>query len=329
MNVHDAVPRGTLNPTLTATVCNQMSYLFTCPNCQTKTLVDDQYSGHVGRCVTCDQPIQLPNFSTSNQPSGPTTLTTSESLSPLFRRFLASIICILLLSGLAGIAYRYGQPTLLKLASGRERAAAINNLERIASALNAYAADHGAYPLPIIRDATGRPMHSWRVAILPYLNENQVANAYDYNKPWDSSENMMIASSIPSVYISQSQNRMSGYGCEYHLVIGDRTLFPKTGPLNPKFVTDEITKTALVVEATSRQNSASIWTQPVELDIQAMTGAIGANPGVEIGSVTAGGAAIATVDGTGHFLDESMAPEIVLAILTASGNEPLADDVLD
>jgi len=306
-----------------------MSYLFTCPNCQTKTLVDDQYSGHVGRCVTCDQPIQVPSFLTSGLNSGPASIASNEKLSPLFRRILAAIICVILLAGVAGIAYRYGQPTLVKLASSRERAGAISNLERIASALNAYAADHGAYPLPIIRDANGKPMHSWRVAILPYLNENQIANEYDYDKPWDSTENMEVALSIPSVYVSQSQNRMSGYGCEYHLVVGDRTLFPKSGPLNPKRVSDDPTKTALVVEATSRQNNANVWTQPIELDIQAMTGAIGTNPGVEIGSVTEGGAAIATVDGAGHFLDESMAPEIVLAILTASGNEPLADDVLD
>jgi hypothetical protein len=306
-----------------------MPHLFTCPNCHTKTLVDDQYSGHVGRCVTCDQPIQVPVFLASSQNLGPVGLAKSETLRPTVRRFLASIICVVLLAGLAGVVYRYGQPTLSKLTSSRERAAAISNLKQIAAALNAYAADHGSYPLPIVRDANGQAMHSWRVAILPYLNEHQLANKYDFGKPWNSRENMVLVESIPSVYVSTSQPSMFRYSCDYQLVVGDRTLFPKAGPLNPKRVSDDVTKTALLVEATSRLNLSNVWTEPIELDIQAMTGAIGSNPGIEVGSVTEGGVAIATVDGEGHFLDESMAPAVVLAILTASGNEPLADDVLD
>ncbi|MGV3484915.1 MAG: hypothetical protein ACO1RT_10900, partial [Planctomycetaceae bacterium] len=71
------------------------------------------------------------------------------------------------------------------------------------------------------------------------------------------------------------------------------------------------------------------WTQPNELDIRAMSAVIGSNPGSEVGSVTEGGAAMATVDGAGHFLDETTAPDVVRALLTASGGEPLADDVLD
>ncbi len=39
-----------------------MPFLFTCPHCQTKTQVDDRYSGQSGNCVTCGGPIQLPRF---------------------------------------------------------------------------------------------------------------------------------------------------------------------------------------------------------------------------------------------------------------------------
>lgn|GEM_PF-373820 len=312
--------------------CLTMPYQFTCPHCQTKTLVDDQYSGHVGRCVTCDQPIKIPNFAPNQVAPDHTEYGGKKSISPTMRRLSAAIVCIAALAGLAGVAFRYGVPALTNLSNGRERAIAVSNLQKIASALNAYAADHGVYPLPIVRDTNGNAMHSWRVTILPYLNELPLFNAYDFNQPWDASENYSLLESMPAVYASPNPGNGSSYECFYQLVTGERTLFPRTGPLSPQKLLDDPSKTGLVVEALppkSRQNLTSVWMEPTELDIQGMSGLIGSKPGIEIGAITEGGVAIATVDGRGHFLEETTSPEIVLAILTASGGEPLADDVLD
>lgn len=305
-----------------------MPYLFTCPHCQTKTLVDDQFSGHVGLCVTCNQPIEVPLFSSNSGDTYRAAPVTRTSLGPNSRRLIAATIGVIILAGAVGVAYRYGSPAVAKLSATRAQGAAIRNLEQIASALNAYAADHGTYPFPVVRDASGRAMHSWRVAILPYLNEQDLYKRYDFSKPWDSPENIVLAEEMPTVFASIGSDAWTGAQCNYHLVIGDRTVFPKSGPLGPKRVVDDPAKTALVVEGMTRQGT-SHWIEPNEMDFGLMTGAIGANPGVEIGSVTEGGAAIATVDAQGHFLEDSTPPDIVLAILTASGGEPLADDVLD
>jgi hypothetical protein len=306
-----------------------MPYLFTCPHCQTQTLVDDQFSGHVGLCVTCNQSIEVPQFLASAAEAYRPVPGTRTSLGPNSRRLIAAAIGVIILAGAIGVAFRYGSPVVARLSATRVQGVAIRNLEQIASALNAYAADYGTYPLPIVRDANGRAMHSWRVAILPYLNEHDLYKQYDFNKPWDDPENLVVAESAPRVYTGTNQGVWTGAQCYYHLVTGDRTIFPKSGPLSPKRINDDPAKTALVVEGMSKFSSTSAWTEPTELDFQSMTGAIGQNPGTEIGSVTEGGAAIATVDGLGHFLEESMPQDIVLAILTASGGEPLADDVLD
>ncbi|MGV3483908.1 MAG: DUF1559 domain-containing protein, partial [Planctomycetaceae bacterium] len=225
-----------------------MPYLFTCPSCQTKTLVDDQYSGHIGRCITCDKPIEIPHFLAASAPAAQVIARPQGSLSPLTRRLIAATLSAIALAGLGGLAYRYGAPALNSLTTGRERALAIKNLEQIASALNAYAADHGVYPNPVVRDAAGRPMHSWRVAILPYLNEQQLYNQYDYSKPWDAPENYSIVESMPSVYASPTRIGSTYFECHYQLVTGDQTLFPPSGPLGPKQVLDDPTKTILVVE---------------------------------------------------------------------------------
>ena len=306
-----------------------MPYQFTCPHCQTQTLVDDRYSGHVGRCVTCDQAIEVPEFVPE---ANLQTISPPGRTSPLVRRILAAVVCVLLIAGAFVFLQRYGGPAINSLSVGREQAIAVGNLKKIAAALNMYANDHSIYPAPIIRDATGKPMHSWRVAILPYLEERALFQSYDFDLPWDSDTNIALVDQMPSVYAATSSSNWVTNECFYQLVTGNRTLFPSSGPLGPKKMLDDPTKTALVVEAMppkARQNLPGVWTEPVELDSQAMSGLIGSNLGVEIGGITQGGVAIATVDGEGHFLENTMAPEIVIAILTASGGEPLADDVLD
>ncbi len=305
-----------------------MPYLFTCPHCQSKTLVEDRFSGHIGRCATCDGKIEVPHFvmSSASSTSQPVP---QDHIGLTTRRIIASIVGLLIVIGLGGVLIRYATPAVTKLSAVRQRTQTIRNLEQIAAALNAYAADHGAYPAPVVRDASGMPMHSWRVAILPYLNESQLYVSYDFNQPWNSPSNSLIVGSMPSVYASPHISGFSSNQSHYQLVSGDTTLFPRTGPLGPKKLLDEAAKTALVVEAFPTPNSSAVWTEPVELDINAMSFVMGANPGVEIGGVTEGGVGIATVDGEGHFLEETTTPEIIRAILTASGGEPLADDVLD
>lgn len=295
--------------------------------------------------MTCNKEILIPAFAgepdpaDASNPSGTMPSTGRQwrtkraaNRGPILRRTVAAIMGVIAIVGVVVASLKYGGSAMVSLVTIREQAMTIANLEQIASALNAYAADHGAYPLPIVRDALGRPMHSWRVAILPYLNATELYQAYDLSKPWDDSENLSLIDSMPPVFGTTNPGSWPNYESTYQLVVGDGTLFPVRGPLSPGRVTDDASKTALVVEARSpgaNQSSPSPWTKPTELDLTTMTGAIGSNPGVEIGGVTVGGAGIATVDGSGHFLKETTPPEVVRAILTATGGEALADDAMD
>ncbi len=132
-----------------------MPYLFTCPHCQTKTQVEDCYSGQAGECVTCGGAIQLPQFAVAATP-----LPQSRSDSKSVRWIVASVVAVILLGCLAFAMARIGGDTMNRLTSNRERTNSIRNLEKIAAALNAYAADHGTYPPPATRDANGTKLHS-------------------------------------------------------------------------------------------------------------------------------------------------------------------------
>jgi hypothetical protein len=315
-----------------------MSYLFTCPHCQTKTLVDDQYSGQSGRCVTCAAPIQLPDFApagtASGRPLGGAPATgRGTPIGPLGRRLIAAAVCLVLIACAGIVVLRYGSPAMSGMQSARQRGQAIRNIERIAAALNAYAADHGNYPLPQTIGPDGKPMHSWRVAILPYLGEQTLYDQYDMSQPWDASTNYTLAQRVPSVYRPIGIS-MHGNEAGYSLVVGPGTLFPPAPSggyraLGPRDVNDDPGQTLLIVQSVPASNSFMSWTQPGDLDASLMQGFIGGTPGREIGGALPDGAIVATVDGRGHFLSDATPSQTVMALITISGGEPLSDDVLD
>ncbi len=85
-----------------------------------------------------------------------------------------------------------------------------NCLKAISLALHSYHADHGSFPPARILDDTGRPMHSWRVAVLPYLDEQELYDAYDFSKPWNSPGNLELGRNAPSFFrCNQCQSRVA------------------------------------------------------------------------------------------------------------------------
>ncbi len=71
------------------------------------------------------------------------------------------------------------------------------SMKMVAKALREYHADNGEYPPPIIRDDAGKPMHSWRALLLPYLDEDPLAEAYLLDEPWNGPHNSKLAKYRP------------------------------------------------------------------------------------------------------------------------------------
>lgn len=303
-----------------------MPYLFTCPHCQTKTQVEDRFSGLEGNCVTCGEEIQLPDFAADSADLPPAQGNDSKTIGWI----AAALVSILLLGSLLFMMARYGGQTMTKLSNNRDQTSSIRNLEKIAAALNAYAADHGSYPPAETRDANNIALHSWRVLILPYLGEEDLYNRFNLDLAWSHPDNMQAAmSDIPTVY---QHPRVATRGVytesAYFLITGTGTLFPNAGPLGPSDITDDPSQTILVTEG-SPLTSSSLWTEPLDLDFASMQGRLGTNPGNEPGGLLDGGVAIVTTDGRGHFIPDTIDPAVFRALVTPRGDERLRDDTLD
>ncbi len=77
------------------------------------------------------------------------------------------------------------------------RAVCQNNLKQIALALLYYHQTNGCFPPAYLADKNGKPMHSWRVLILPYLEQNSLYEQYRFDEPWDGCSYKLMYGKLP------------------------------------------------------------------------------------------------------------------------------------
>jgi hypothetical protein len=82
-------------------------------------------------------------------------------------------------------------------------------LNQMRNALEEYKDRKGSYPPLYTVDSSGKPMHSWRVLILPYIGKQDLYNAYNFNEPWNGPNNSKLASQIPDYYQCCSERHSS------------------------------------------------------------------------------------------------------------------------
>ena len=102
---------------------------------------------------------------------------------------LGCLINLIVALTLFGLLLSLLMPAVQSARESSRRASCASNMKQIVLALLAYEADHGQFPPAYIADENGKPMHSWRVLILPYLAEKSIYDAYDFTEPWDGPNN--------------------------------------------------------------------------------------------------------------------------------------------
>ena len=305
-----------------------MPFQFTCPYCFKKTLVLEELAGQKGPCVGCGKVITVPE-PPSKQPDAAAPIGSSfVPASQLqarseFKMFALRAGGLTLGIIIFSAVMLFGLwPTFKGLKARRDAIACMSNLQRIARALNAYAAEHGTYPTPVVTDAAGKPLYSWRVLLLPYLEEPSLYANFKLNEAWDSAANAQLIAQCPNVYLSPGSGANSSQA-NYVLITGAGTLFPKTGPLKPAQISDGLDRTLLVVETDNLMND---WSKPFDIDISKMNSRIGAPGADTIGGTHAAGAAAVFADGQPAWLSVNLPAAIVDASITPNGNESIPFD---
>jgi hypothetical protein len=162
---------------------------------------------------------------------------------------------------------------LLALQVGRraQSVASSNNLKQIALAMMNFNDAYGAMPGPAIYDQRGNPLLSWRVALLPYIEQGNLYNQFKLDEPWDSPNNKKLLEKMPKVYAPVRGKTKQPYSTYYQVFVGPAAPFQMVpgngqrfwvgGPRLPASFPDGTSNTFLIVEA----GEAVPWTKPDDI----------------------------------------------------------------
>jgi DNA-binding beta-propeller fold protein YncE len=135
----------------------------------------------------------------------------------------------------------------------------IDNLLRIRAALHEFAKSHDYHFPADIRDRDGKPLLSWRVGLLPFLDQQVLFDSIRLDEPWDGPHNKILLDKMPPVFAMPDSSAGPGMTF-YRGFSGKRALFDpavKEGvPMDS--ITDGLSSTIAVVEA----REAVTWTRP-------------------------------------------------------------------
>ena len=152
--------------------------------------------------------------------------------------------------------------------SAREAArrnSCMNNLKQISLALINYESANGAYPPAYTVDADGRPLHSWRTLILPYMEQLPLYQSIDLTKPWDDPANEHAYNSMPEVYGCPSDPTANAnkHFTTYLAVVTPDSAIRTADSLSFNEISAP-SETLLVIDAAPSQ--ATHWMSPVDAD---------------------------------------------------------------
>jgi hypothetical protein len=205
-----------------------------------------------------------------------------------------------------------------KMINARYRSQHMDAFEQLALAVLKYEDKNRHYPASAaICDADGRPLLSWRVAILPYLEEKSLANLYNefhLDEPWDSPHNRELVKKMPAVFADPGHPELTKEGKTVYLVpVGPGTVFDTTEGTTIRDITDGTSKTIMIVSAAP--DRAVEWTRPEDwtVDLEQPLDGLKA-PGRDK-------FVAANCDGWVHALPTDIDPAVLRAMLTRAGGE--------
>jgi hypothetical protein len=206
----------------------------------------------------------------------------------------------------------------LDLDGAKAKAASTNNLKQIALAVMNYADEHGGRLPADIADKDGKPILSWRVQILKYLDQAELHKEFKLDQAWDSDANKKLLAKMPKVFASPRVKVKADGHTVYQGFAGPGALFEPGKQLHfPASITDGTSNTIMCVES----SVAVAWTKPADLPFDEKKDL------PDFGKVYAAKPLIAMCDGSVRVLDTTKtSAQTIKAAITTSGGEVLGAD---
>jgi len=193
------------------------------------------------------------------------------------------------------------------------------NLRKIVQALFEYHEKHGSYPAATLQRKNGEPRHSWRVAILPFLEHQDLYDEYHFDEPWNGPNNSRLIERMPLEFGCPGDSGKPKGNANYVAIIGSQTCWPGPFALKRSDIIDASSQTIQLMEI---DHSDIAWLEPRDITLRDLipldTDGLGprfSSPHPEVVNV-------ALCDTSVRGLKKSVDRKILMTLLTPAGGRP-------
>ena len=191
------------------------------------------------------------------------------------------------------------------------RQRSVNNLKRLLLAMHNYESNNGQFPPAAVYSSDGKPLISWRVLLLPYLDQADLYAKFKLDEPWDGPTNKKLLDKMPDIFTVTPDKKKQTSETIYQVFTGASTCFPSPKATKLTDITDGTSNTILIVEAAE----AVPWTKPADLSFDPK------KPLPKLGGVTKKGFSAAYADGSVHLIKQNVSEATLRKLITCNGGE--------
>ncbi len=284
---------------------------FTCPHCGVQTNVGEQYAGQSGPCSGCGKTITVPSFEGGSLAAAHAA---RPSAGPVIALIVVVVLLLLLVCG-GLLAVAFFRVTGMAPMPVPAQVQCTNQLKMIGLAMHNYHDSYKCFPAAVISDEDEQPMHSWRVAILPFSDQPALFEMYNFDEAWDGPSNSILLDVLPGGFYRCPDDFVSGeYETSYVRVVGEGTL---GGQPNEEVriadILDGTSNTILVIEVAGTGIS---WTEPRDITLEEAVTFITDPDSSPFEQTHFDGVNVLMADGRAQFLPNSIDPQVLRALLT-------------
>jgi len=236
------------------------------------------------------------------------------------RRTALTLVEILVVLAIIAVLLALLLPSSMRSSRGAARRAQCkNNLKQIGLALHNYHETYNAFPPAYTVDEHGKPLHSWRTLLLPYLDEQALYQQIDLSKSWDDPANAeAFKSDRPNCYYCPSTTNPPEM-TTYLAVTGEHSCFPPGQSRTLTEITDGTGNTLMVVDVA--QAHAVHWMSPQDTDETLILGI-----GAEVKDLQhTGGIQGLLADGSVRHLAATLPATTWRALISIAANDPIGE----
>ncbi len=169
-----------------------------------------------------------------------------------------------------------------------------------------------------VSDEDGRSKLSWRVHILPYLEENELYSKFHLDEAWDSPHNLRLLEEMPSVFDAYANKVLAGLKPGYTTFVapvGESTIFGQDKATRIHDIRDGTSKTVALVEV--KPELAVPWTAPQDYQFDANA------PGSGLAWGPDDATGVLYCDGAWHLIPKSLPDEMLRRLYQMNDGKPV------